>query len=188
MCACVLPLQCLPATPKNEPTKGDNTADTTGNEVQPKVEQKPQPVPTTTPAPAAPVQPTPAPVKPAPAPVKTNPTQVKNDLTCSACGERPKVAAQALSQAIASSGGDCNSPAGQALAQAYAAASASGMGAAFAQSIASAQATSAQKVSLDGHESCPDFKRTVLVWRQSAGSDRPSGFSEVDKILHHDHS
>jgi hypothetical protein len=70
----------------------------------------------------------------------------------------------ALSQSIASSGGDCNSPAGQALAQAYAAASASGMGAAFAQSIASAQATSAQKVSLDGHEACAAVTSNALCW------------------------
>jgi outer membrane biosynthesis protein TonB len=131
--------QCLPDAPTNEPAtpEDDNTGDTTGDEDEPEEVNE-------VPSPQTPVSvPSSSPAAPEP-----NPTQIKNDLTCTACGQRPKATAMALSQAIASSGGDCNSPAGQALAQAFASASASGQGAAFAQSIASAQAVSAQKVSL----------------------------------------
>jgi hypothetical protein len=47
-------------------------------------------------------------------PASPKPDDIKSDLTCG-CGRAPSRAA-AVSQAIASSGGNCNSPAGQALA------------------------------------------------------------------------
>jgi hypothetical protein len=52
----------------------------------------------------------------------------------------------AVSQAIVAGGGSCDSPAGQALAQAFSQAVASSQGQAFAQSLASAVATPARKV------------------------------------------
>lgn len=61
--------------------------------------------------------------------------QLKADLTCGC--ERTKPAAVAAAQAVAAAGGDCNSPAGQALAQAYAQAVAAGKGQAVAQAACS---------------------------------------------------
>jgi hypothetical protein len=72
-------------------------------------------------------------------------TKLKEDLTC---GDETRSAptAIAVSQAIASAGGDCSSPAGVALAEAFASATASGTGQAFAEALAVAEATAAQKV------------------------------------------
>jgi hypothetical protein len=116
--------ECLPDEPTNEPPapEDDNTGDTTGDGGVP---EEVNTVPSSQPV--------------------VEPEKLQDDLTCGCA--RAKPAAVAVAQALAAANGDCSSPAGQALAQAFASATASGQGAAFAQAIASAQAVSAQKVS-----------------------------------------
>jgi hypothetical protein len=114
-----LPLQCLPTT-----VTPDNKGTTTGSNNEP---------------------PKPSPKAPVPSPSPT-PAKLREDLTCGC--DKAIVTAQAVSQAIATAGGDCRSPAGQALAQAYAEASAAGNGQAVAEALAAGEATAAQKVGI----------------------------------------
>jgi hypothetical protein len=83
-------------------------------------------------------------------------TKLKDDLTC---GDetRSTPTAIAVSHAIASAGGDCNSPAGVALAEAFASATASGNGLAFAEALAVAEASAAQKVRAFRNQLFPVF-------------------------------
>jgi hypothetical protein len=111
-------LQCL-RQPPAQPPANKPTGTTTGTPNQP---------PATTDKP----------------PAAGSPEKLKSDLTCGCA--RAKPAAVAVAQALAAAGGDCSSPAGQALAQAYAQAVASGTGQAVAQALAVANASAAQKV------------------------------------------
>jgi hypothetical protein len=88
---------------------------------------------------------------PVPAVVPTNSNQppadhqkLQADLACGC--QRTQPAAVAAAQALAAAGGDCSSPIGQALAQAYAQAVAAGTGQVVAQAFAVADASAAQKV------------------------------------------
>lgn len=80
-------------------------------------------------------------------PVTVNPQQLQQDLTCGC--DRAVPAARAVSAALAQAGNQCGSGVGQALAQAFSAAQASGGGQASAvsQALASAGASNAQQVS-----------------------------------------
>lgn len=105
----------------------DDTASINGGEDQPKA-----------PAPVSEVVPSNSNQPPA------DHQKLQEDLACGC--HRTKPAAVAAAQALANAGGNCNSPVGQALAQAYDQAVAPGKGQAVARAFARADASSAQKV------------------------------------------